>query len=130
MRVLMVEDSERDVALVTRQLAELGRRRGARRADAGRARRRPTLIAARPPDGVLLDLVLPDADGLDGARRAARRRARAAVVVLLTGWAQDDVALRAVRTGAQDCLVKGETPGPRCCARCATRWSASTPSSG
>jgi len=109
-RVLMVEDSEAYVALVKMQLADAGGGEvlvchaatlaGAREA-----------VARDRPDVVLLDLVLPDADGLD-ALDAVRAAAPGLPVVVLTGWARDDVALRAVKTGAQDVLVKGDTSGP------------------
>ena len=68
-------------------------------------------VAVAPTDGVLLDLSLPDADGLAGveALRAAQPHLP---VVVLSGLAQDELALRAVQAGAQDYLVKGHAPGP------------------
>jgi DNA-binding NarL/FixJ family response regulator len=57
-------------------------------------------------DLVLLDLSLPDAQGIDTLRRLRRARPDLPVVVL-TGTDDTDTALRAVRSGAQDYLVKG-----------------------
>ena len=110
MRVLMVEDSEAYVALVRMQLADAGGGEVCVRHAATLAGAREAVARDRP-DVVLLDLVLPDADGLD-ALDALRAAAPGLPVVVLTGWARDDVALRAVRTGAQDVLVKGDTSGP------------------
>lgn len=56
---------------------------------------------------VLLDLGLPDADGLDGLRLLLEVAPQAAVVVL-TGLADEHRGLEAVSRGAQDYLVKGE----------------------
>jgi DNA-binding response OmpR family regulator len=57
-------------------------------------------------DALLLDLCLPDCDGL-----ACFRRAQAAAVempiVVLSGDADEELALDAVQAGAQDYLVKG-----------------------
>jgi diguanylate cyclase len=59
---------------------------------------------------VLLDLALPDAEGLDGLK-AVRLAAPDVPVVVLTGCADEDLGLEALRQGAQDYLVKGEIDG-------------------
>ncbi|PTR28757.1 serine phosphatase RsbU (regulator of sigma subunit) [Rhodococcus sp. OK519] len=58
------------------------------------------------PDCILLDLHLPDAQGLD-ALAAVQRSADGAPVVVMTGLAEDLTGLAAVAAGAQDYLVKG-----------------------
>lgn len=58
-------------------------------------------------DVIMLDLSLPDADGLETVRRA-HARAPGVPIVVLTGLDDEDVAIRAVREGAQDYLVKGQ----------------------
>ena len=58
-------------------------------------------------DVVLLDLSLPDSQGLDTLARMHKAASRAAVIVL-TGLDDEKVALEAVRQGAQDYLVKGQ----------------------
>jgi two-component system sensor histidine kinase UhpB len=58
------------------------------------------------PDCVLLDLILPDADGLE-AVDALMLKAPHVPIVVLSAHKDDHLALRAVRRGAQDYLVKG-----------------------
>ncbi|MEW2359118.1 SpoIIE family protein phosphatase [Spirillospora sp. NPDC029432] len=56
---------------------------------------------------VLLDLHLPDAQGLD-ALRVVLAEAPEAAVIVLTGLAEAEAGLAAVTAGAQDYLVKGQ----------------------
>jgi diguanylate cyclase len=55
---------------------------------------------------VLLDLTLPDARGLEGLE-TLRAAEPGLPIVVLSGIADEDVALRAVQSGAQDYLMKG-----------------------
>ena len=59
---------------------------------------------------MLLDLSLPDADGLDTLVRAHAQAPKTPIVVL-TGHDDEALAVRAVRAGAQDYLVKGHVDG-------------------
>ena len=59
---------------------------------------------------ILLDLGLPDSDGLD-TLRAMRRRAADTPVVVLTGNDDERLGLAAIQEGAQDYVVKGQIPG-------------------
>ena len=61
-------------------------------------------------DCVLLDLGLPDAQGLDGLRRLTGAAGRAAICVL-TGLGDDHIGAAAVAEGAQDYLIKGQVDG-------------------
>lgn len=61
-------------------------------------------------DVVLLDLSLPDSHGLDTCQRVCAASPDTPVIVL-TGLADDQIAVQAVREGAQDWLVKGRTEG-------------------
>ena len=71
-------------------------------------------------DCVLLDLDLPDAQGLDGLR-ALRAAAPDLAVLVLTGLDDERRGVEAVAAGAQDYLVKGrstaQVPAPRAALR-------------
>jgi len=58
-------------------------------------------------DIILLDLGLPDAQGLEAVRRVRAMAPRVPLVVL-TGLDDESVALKALQEGAQDFLVKGQ----------------------
>ncbi len=105
-RVLLIEDDDGDALLVEELLHEAG-------AEFVIARARRLGDAARLIPGaacVLLDLGLPDSQGLDGLHRLLRQEPEAAVIVL-TGVADEYLGEEAVRAGAQDYLVKGDTTG-------------------
>jgi signal transduction histidine kinase len=69
------------------------------------------LLGIRQFDAVLVDLNLPDSQGM-----ATFERLRAAMpevpLIVHTGMHDDEVALQALRLGAQDYLVKGPGVGP------------------
>jgi DNA-binding NarL/FixJ family response regulator len=113
-RLLLVEDNDGDALLIESLIA------GAR---AGTLLRPATLVhrvarladafaplAERPYDVVLLDLGLPDSEGLHGVR-AVRAAAPAIPIVVLTGLDDETAALEALRAGAQDYLAKDDVTG-------------------
>ena len=106
LRVLLVEDDEADAFLVQELLEE-----AAARIDISVA---STLAQARERidgvDCVLLDLGLPDAEGLDGLR-ALLGVAQGAAVCVLTGLGDEQLGSSAVAEGAQDYLIKGQVDG-------------------
>ena len=61
-------------------------------------------------DAILLDLYLPDSSGMETFFRV-HSRAENVPIVLLTGLTDEELAVRAVREGAQDYLVKGQVDG-------------------
>jgi len=63
-------------------------------------------LASARPDCVLLDLNLPDANGMDALDRIAKRDSTVPIVVL-TGRNDEFFGASAVAAGAQDYLVKG-----------------------
>lgn len=108
--ILLVEDNPGDARLIREMLSDSDR-------DAFTIAHVGTLQEAvgamTPPvaDVVLLDLSLPDASGLE-AFREIMEHAPDCPIVVLTGLHDERVALRAVREGAQDYLIKGEVTGP------------------
>ena len=62
------------------------------------------------PDIILLDLGLPDAQGLQAIRRARTAAPRVPLVVL-TALDDESVAARALQKGVQDYLIKGQIDG-------------------
>src|SRR5919206_4202851 len=70
--------------------------------DAGEARR---LARELGPDVVLLDINLPDADGVEAAEAILAERPETAVV-MLTMYRPEEHADRAVRAGARGYLLK------------------------
>jgi PAS domain S-box-containing protein len=67
-------------------------------------------LAGQPADIVLLDLGLPDSQGIDTLAQVCARVPGIPVVVL-TGMDDEGLALEAVRQGAQDYLLKGAING-------------------
>jgi len=64
-------------------------------------------LADHKVDIILLDLGLPDAQGLEAVRRA-RAAASSIPLVVLTGRDDETLALHSLQQGAQDYLVKGQ----------------------
>ena len=57
-------------------------------------------------DAVLLDLELPDSQGLDSMKALMENHPNLPVIVL-TGHLDEEVGIQAIQAGAQDYLVKG-----------------------
>jgi serine phosphatase RsbU (regulator of sigma subunit) len=108
-RVLLVEDDDGDALLVEDLLAEA--------LPAAQITRSRTFNGAlnelqESTGCVLLDLQLPDAQGLDTVVRL-RARAPEIPLIVLTGLDDEAAGTAAVDAGAQDYLVKGDVDGGR-----------------
>jgi len=104
--VLIIEDNPGDVALIRTMLGQRGavvELLSASRLADGLAR-----LDANDVDLVLVDLSLPDSDGLDTLTRV-QEHAPALPVVVLTGTDDEAIGIEAVQRGAQDYLIKGQT---------------------
>lgn len=112
LRVLLVEDDPADAGAVEGMLAEASRAPEAVRAfslvHAGSLREASQRLQEGRTDVILLDLSLPDGDGMETVA-AMRQAAPQVPIVVMSGMRDEGVALRAVREGAQDYLVKGHT---------------------
>lgn len=75
-------------------------------AEAGNGRDGIRVAAQHQPDFVLLDLSMPDMDGMS-ALPHLREQCRDAVIVVLSGFAADAVAAEAVERGASAYVPKG-----------------------
>ncbi len=109
LKVLLVEDNEADARLVREMLRD----EDAFGTTVTHAAGLTEAIAYLRRGGfnvVLLDLSLPDSDGLSTFARAHAEASNAPIVVL-TGMADTSLAATAVRNGAQDYLVKGQVDG-------------------
>jgi serine phosphatase RsbU (regulator of sigma subunit) len=107
MRVLLVEDDDGDALIVEEELELSGAR-----VDVERRRTLGEAAAAglQRFDCVLLDLNLPDAQGLEGLHEL-RELAPDLAVLVLTGLDDERRGIEAVGAGAQDYLIKGSTSG-------------------
>jgi PAS domain S-box-containing protein len=108
-RVLLIEDSPSDARLIREVLCREAPHgfeiEHADCLDAGLER-----LARRDMDVVLLDLTLPDSEGL-ATLSAAASVAGAVPILVLTGFDDEELAGEALRAGAQDYLPKGEVDG-------------------
>jgi len=105
-RVLVVEDNLGDAILVREMLAEADPL-GFEIIHADRLSAGADVLVAHGADCVLLDLSLPDAEGLDGLAQVQNISLDVPVIVL-SGRSDERVAVRAVQEGAQDYLIKGQ----------------------
>ena len=106
-RVLLIEDNPADARLIEMMLGEA---KGLRfeldwvdslNAGIEHLRRRDT-------DVVLLDLGLPESTGLETLQRLLSHGEKVPTLVVLSGLTDEEVAVQALQSGAQDYLVKGQ----------------------
>lgn len=104
MHVLLIEDNEDDACLIREALA-LRREAGVTLTWADSLMTGMRYLTGDHVDAVVLDLSLPDSQGQDTVEKIRRHRP-AIPIVVLTGLDDEAQAVRAVREGAQDYLVK------------------------
>jgi len=105
-RLLLVEDDPGAAALL-RSMFNERRSPGTEFTHAGHMSAAEEHLAKHAVDVILLDLGLPDAEGLEAVRRIRAAAPRTPLVVL-TGLDDDSLALQALQEGAQDYLIKGQ----------------------
>ncbi len=104
-RALIVEDNPGDAFLVREQLSRVDIPFDVESAEDLSAALQS--VSIRQPDVVLLDLNLPDSRGTETIRKMIQGAPNVPVLVL-TGQGDEELALRAVKEGAQDYLFKNE----------------------
>jgi two-component system KDP operon response regulator KdpE len=98
--VLVVDDEHAIVRALTAALEARGYKVAAARTGQGALDR----IATHPPQVVILDLGLPDIDGIEVCRRV--RQWSEVPIIVLTAAGTDDVKVRALDEGADDYVTK------------------------
>ena len=104
-RILLVEDNLGDARLAQGLLAE-STDFEVHVTCVGRVSDAEGILLNQPIDLVLLDLSLPDSEGLAGLRRL-QSMALNATIIVLSGSNDKALALEALKHGAQDYLIKG-----------------------
>ena len=91
--------------------------------------------AVRPPDAAIIDLILPDIDGVEVCRRL--REWSSVPIIVLSAVGEEDEKVRALEAGADDYVTKpfgspSSSPASRqrCVARERIRTSPLSPSTG
>ena len=106
LHILLIEDNAAEAFLLQESLAQVNRPPDVIHADTLDSALR--YLKENIIDAILLDLALPDSEGL-----ATLEQANAAAdylpIIVLTGLEDEAVAIEAVRKGAQDYLIKGQT---------------------
>src|SRR3954466_9902901 len=106
-RILVVEDDPDIADLVARYLDKAGFT--TERAVSGREALQA--IAARPPELVVLDLMLPQLDGLEVCRLLRASEATAAIpIIMLTARSDESERIVGLEIGADDYLPKPFSP--------------------
>ena len=106
-RILIVDDSPEDRAIYIRMLSG-DRRQEYRFLETDTGEEGLRLGRDLRPDCLLLDYRLPDLDGLEFLERLAAETGEEAIpVIVLTGQGNESVAVQAMKSGAQDYLLKG-----------------------
>jgi two-component system, cell cycle sensor histidine kinase and response regulator CckA len=103
LRVLIIEDSEDDTALIVRELRQAGYKTDCKRVDSeGRLK---SALAFQDWDLVISDFSMPQFSGTD-ALNLVRTSGSDAPFIFVSGTMGEDTAVAALKNGAQDYLVK------------------------
>ena len=105
LKILLIEDNPGDARLIEEMLKESGPQFKLEYAD--KLSTGIDLLRSNAFDVILLDLGLPDSQGLDTLAKINKIILQTPVIVL-TGLEDDATSIEAVKEGAQDYLVKGQ----------------------
>lgn len=109
LNILLVEDNPGDAFLVKFYLEE-SILKSAQFIHAEYMQSALDILSKNEIDVVLLDLNLPDSKGVETVQ-SILDHSKDAVVIVLTGLADNEVGVQTVKLGAQDFLVKGQFDG-------------------
>ncbi len=109
-RILLVEDNPGDARLVKEALSEIANLRF-ELAHCERLSKAVEICSTAAPDAILLDLGLPDSQGLDTVRRM-HSAAPGTPIAVLTVRNEEELAIQSLHAGAQDYLPKTQISGP------------------
>jgi two-component system, OmpR family, KDP operon response regulator KdpE len=99
-RILVVDDEPQ----IVRALKVVLREAGFQAVPAETASQALDLAAVRPPDGAIVDLVLPDGDGVEVTRRL--REWSEMPILVLSAVGEEEQKVRALEAGADDYITK------------------------
>src|ERR671933_763016 len=103
LKVLHVEDSERDVALLTRHLTRAGYDLQSERVETSEAMR--AALATKEWDVILCDYTMPYFNALS-ALAVLKETGLDIPLIIISGTVGEEVAVEAMRAGASDYLLK------------------------
>ncbi len=103
-RILVIEDDPSICELITFHLEK----EGYHVETAASGRTALTLFESSQPDLILLDLMLPEIDGLEVCRRI--RKVSDVPIIMVTAKGQEDDRVRGLRVGADDYVTKPFSP--------------------
>ena len=106
-KVLVVDDEPTIADVVSRYLM----RAGYHARTAGTGQDALARAAADRPDVVVLDLMLPDLDGLEVMRRLRKQNGKRLAIILLTARGEESDRIVGLRLGADDYVVKPFSAG-------------------
>jgi signal transduction histidine kinase len=103
LKVLLVEDSEKDAALILRELRKAGYSPVHRRVET--AGEMSAALGAENWDVILCDHAMPEFNGME-ALRVLRQRNRDIPFIIVSGQIGEDLAVEAMKAGANDYIMK------------------------
>jgi DNA-binding response OmpR family regulator len=108
-KVLLIEDNKGDSAIILEMLKESDNAQF-ELIHTPRLKAGLSLLENEKFDVILLDLGLPDSEGLKSFKVILKKNPTIPTIIL-TGLANEEIGIKAIKYGAQDYLVKGEFNG-------------------